>query len=152
MIAPDKYGILEEGKKRHRDGTYSNQDYEEPSELLYATWESLQKAKKPEVNYRLSVELFNEKVNLGDTCQAIDRKFARPIEIQARVIAMEYDLMDIEGTMVVEMGQFLDLGDNRLDNLEREVEEIKSRPPSARIDENSFPDRKPSTLQSDDLP
>ncbi|MEK4298249.1 phage tail spike protein [Oceanobacillus sp. FSL W8-0428] len=143
--ALDKYGILEEGKKRHRDGTYSNQDYEEPSELLYATWESLQKAKKPEVNYRLSVELFNEKVNLGDTCQAIDRKFARPIEIQARVIAMEYDLMDIEGTMVVEMGQFLDLGDNRLDNLEREVEEIKSRPPSARIDENSFPDRKPST-------
>ncbi len=143
--ALDKYGILEGSKKRHRYGTYSNQDYEDPSELLTATWNSLQKAKNPEVNYRLSVDLFNEKISLGDTCQAIDRMFARPIEIQARVIAMEYDLMDMEGTMVVEMGQFLDIGDNRLDNLEREVEGIKSRPPSAKIDENSYPDRKPST-------
>ncbi|WP_152658302.1 phage tail spike protein [Oceanobacillus sp. CFH 90083] len=137
------YGY-EDGDK-HRFGIFSNQDYEEPSDLLYATWEALQKAKKPEVNYRLSVELFDEKVSLGDTCQAIDRKFARPIEIQARVIALEYDLMDIEGTMVVEMGQFLDLGDSRLDDLEREVEGIKNRPPKQIIDEGSYPDRKPST-------
>ncbi|WP_152657604.1 phage tail spike protein [Oceanobacillus sp. CFH 90083] len=133
-----------ENGRKHRFAVFSNQDYEDEESLLHASWEALQKAIQPEVNYRLSVELFNEKVSLGDTCQAIDRKFTRPIEIQARVIAMEYDLMDIEGTMVVEMGQFLDLGDNRLADLEREVERIKNRPPSARIDEGSYPNRKPS--------
>ncbi|GIO18166.1 hypothetical protein J18TS1_12660 [Oceanobacillus oncorhynchi subsp. incaldanensis] len=133
-----------EGGVKHRFGIFSNQDYEDPEDLLYATWEALQKANKPEVNYRLSVNLFNEKVSLGDTSQAIDRKFARPIEIQARVIAMEYDLMDIEGTTVVEMGQFLDLGDD-LDDLRKEIEGVKNNPPSARIDENSYPNRKPST-------
>ncbi|MEF3330554.1 phage tail spike protein [Oceanobacillus oncorhynchi] len=134
-----------EGGRKHREGIFSNQDYEDPEDLLHATWEALQKANKPEVNYRLSVNLFNEKVSLGDTCQAIDRKFARPIEIQARVIAMEYDLMDIEGTMVVEMGQFLDLGDDRIDNIEREIEDIKNRPPKQIIDEGSYPNLKPST-------
>ncbi|GGP13580.1 phage tail spike protein [Oceanobacillus neutriphilus] len=134
-----------EGGDKHRFGIFSNQDYEDEELLLYATWEALKKAKNPEVNYRLEVDLFDEKVSLGDTCQAIDRKFARPIEIQARVIAMEYDLMDIEGTMVVEMGQFLDLGDNRLDDLEREVEGIKNNPPSAIIDEDSYPNVKPRT-------
>ncbi len=134
-----------ENGTKHREGIFSNQDYEDPADLLQATWETLQNAKKPEVNYRLSIELFDEKVSLGDTCQAIDRKFARPIEIQARIIALEYDLMDIEGTMVVEMGQFLDLGDNRIDDLEKEVENIKNRPPKTIIDKNSYPDRKPST-------
>ncbi|WP_339183335.1 phage tail spike protein [Oceanobacillus sp. FSL W7-1293] len=134
----------EDGNLKHRFGIFSNQDYEDPEDLLLATWEALQKANKPEVNYRLSVQLFDEKVRLGDTCQAIDRKFARPIEIQARVIAMEYDLMDIEGTMVVEMGQFLDLGDD-IDDLRKEIEDVKNNPPRHRIDENSYPNRKPST-------
>ncbi|GAA0343756.1 hypothetical protein GCM10008931_38770 [Oceanobacillus oncorhynchi subsp. oncorhynchi] len=142
--ALDKYGILENGIKRHRDGEFSNQDYEDPEDLLKATWEALQEAKYPEVNYRLSVLLFDEKVSLGDTCQAIDRKFARPIEIQARVIAMEYDLMDIEGTMVVEMGQFLNLGDD-FNDLNKKIEDIKNNPPKQQITEGSYPDRKPST-------
>ncbi|WP_339233789.1 phage tail protein [Oceanobacillus sp. FSL W7-1281] len=142
--ALDKYGILENGVKRHRDGEFSNQDYEDPEDLLKATWEALQEAKYPEVNYRLSVQLFDEKVSLGDTCQAIDRKFARPLEIQARVIAMEYDLMDIEGTTVVEMGQFLDLGDD-IDDLRKKIEDVKNNPPKQIIDEGSYPNRKPST-------
>ncbi|WP_339236915.1 phage tail protein [Oceanobacillus sp. FSL W7-1281] len=133
-----------EGGVKHRFGIFSNQDYEDPEDLLYATWEALQKANKPEVNYRLSVNLFNEKVSLGDTSQAIDRRFARPIEIQARVIAMEYDLMDIEGTTVVEMGQFLDLGDD-IDDLRKEIEYVKNNPPKQIIDEGSYPNRKPST-------
>ncbi|MFD1385729.1 phage tail protein [Oceanobacillus oncorhynchi subsp. oncorhynchi] len=133
-----------EGGVKHRFGIFSNQDYEDPEDLLHSTWEALQKANKPEVNYRLSVNLFDEKVSLGDTSQAIDRRFARPIEIQARVIAMEYDLMDIEGTTVVEMGQFLDLGDE-LGDLRQEVENIKNNPPKQQITEGSYPDRKPST-------
>ncbi|MCT1904125.1 phage tail spike protein [Oceanobacillus sojae] len=135
----------ENGNLKHRFGIFSNQDYEDSELLLYATWEATQKANQVEVHYRLSAQLFDEKVNLGDTSQAIDRVFARPIEIQARIIAMEYDLMDIEGTMVVEMGQFLDLGDNRISDLEKEVENIKNRPPKAIIDEGSYPNIKPGT-------
>lgn len=139
-----KYG-LEDGTK-HRYGIYSNQDYEDPDELLKATWHHLQEvASQVEVNYRLSVELFDDEVSLGDTATAIDRKFSRPIEIQTRIIALEYDLLDPDGTMVVEMGQFLDFNDNRLDELEKEVESIKSRPPSNRVTEDSYPDTKPGT-------
>ncbi|MDO6451712.1 phage tail spike protein [Oceanobacillus profundus] len=136
------YGRPHNGGKLHRYGTFSNQDYEDPEELLWATWQNLQANKQPEVNYRLSVDLFDDKVSLGDTAIAIDRYFSRPIEIQARIIAMEYDLLDIEGTMIVEMGQFLNLEDDRLDRLEEKVDKVASRP--QRVTENSYPDHKPS--------
>ncbi|ASV67569.1 phage tail protein [Cytobacillus kochii] len=132
----------ENGNMKHRFGIYSNQQYEDPEELLWATWNNLQIIKKPEVNYRLAAELFDEEVFLGDTSVAIDRRFARPIEIQARIIAMEYDILDIDGTMVVEMGQFLDLDDNRLEELKEEVEKLRDRP--QQVTEGSFPDIKPT--------
>ncbi|WP_225230518.1 prophage endopeptidase tail family protein [Cytobacillus stercorigallinarum] len=137
------YRRIRDGVALHRFGQFSNQDYEDPEELLWATWDNLQNNNKPVVNYRLSVDLFDDKVSLGDTAIAIDRKFARPIEIQSRIIAMEYDLLDIDGTMVVEMGQFLELDDNRLEELEKEVEKIRDRP--QQVTEGSFPDIKPTT-------
>ena len=141
----ERYKRYRNGKWIHRYGEFSNQDYEDPEELLWVTWNNLQANKYPEVNYRLSVDLFDDEVSLGDTAIAIDRYFSRPIEIQARIIAMEYDLLDIEGTMVVEMGQFLNLDDERLNDLEREVEKLKNHRPSNRVTEDSYPDRKPST-------
>lgn len=137
------YRRIRDGVALHRFGQFSNQDYEDPEELLWATWDNLQNNNKPVVNYRLSVDLFDDKVNLGDTAIAIDRKFARPIEIQSRIIAMEYDLLDIDGTMVVEMGQFLELDDNRLEELKEEVEKLRDRP--QQVTEGSFPDIKPGT-------
>ncbi|PAE90949.1 phage tail spike protein, partial [Shouchella clausii] len=134
--ALQKYGREHDGKLLHREGIYENGDYEDPAELLKATWEQLQKVKKPEVTYRLSVHLLeslagyeHEKVSLGDTARAIDRNFSRPIEIQARVIAIEYDLLDIEGTATVEMGQFLSVYeyDDRLDKVVREVNDNKRK-------------------------
>ncbi|WP_179289566.1 phage tail spike protein [Shouchella clausii] len=131
-----KYGREHAGKLLHREGIYENGDYEDPAELLKATWEQLQKVKKPEVNYRLAVHLLeslagyeHERVSLGDTARAIDRNFSRPIEIQARVIAIEYDLLDIEGTATVEMGQFLSVYeyDDRLDKVVREVNDNKRK-------------------------
>ncbi|MGN7284344.1 phage tail spike protein [Shouchella rhizosphaerae] len=134
--ALQQYGREHEGKLLHREGIYENGDYEDPAELLKATWEQLQKAKKPEVTYRLSVHLLeslagyeHERVSLGDTARAIDRNFSRPIEIQARVIAIEYDLLDIDGTATVEMGQFLSVYeyDDRLDKVVREVNDNKRK-------------------------
>ncbi|WP_342488532.1 phage tail spike protein [Cytobacillus sp. FSL W7-1323] len=137
------YRRIRDGVALHRFGQFSNQDYEDPEELLWATWDNLQNNNKPVVNYRLSVDLFDDKVSLGDTAIAIDRKFARPIEIQSRIIAMEYDILDIDGTTVVEMGQFLDLEDDRLEELKKEVEQIRDRP--QQVTEGSFPDIKPTT-------
>ncbi|GIN95196.1 hypothetical protein J6TS1_10660 [Siminovitchia terrae] len=146
-----KYGRNHNSQLLHRYGEFSNQDYEDPAELLYATWEALKQAKKPEVHYKLSVDLLDKDVSLGDTAVAIDRQFARPIEIQTRIIATEYDLLDIEETAVVEMGQFLSVYDNELG---RELDDLKvtirdnrgkwesgSRP----IDNSRFPDIKPQT-------
>src|SRR5699024_11347858 len=102
--ALQKYGYEKDGELLHLEGIFSNQDYEDKAELLYATWEHLQKVKHPEVNYKLSVDLLDKHADLGDTAIAIDREFARPIEVQNRIIAMEYDLVDIENTTVVEIG------------------------------------------------
>ncbi|MGN7183684.1 phage tail spike protein [Cytobacillus kochii] len=137
------YRRIRDGVELHREGEFYNQDYEDPEELLWATWQHLQDNKHPVVNYRLSVDLLDDKVSLGDTVIAIDRKFSRPIEIQSRIIAMEYDLLDIDGTTVVEMGQFLELGEDRLQELEEEVQKIKDRP--KQITEGSYPDIKPGT-------
>lgn len=136
-----KYGYKKDGQLLHLEGIFSNQDYDTPEELLWATWQHLQIAQHPEVNYKLSVDLLDKKASLGDTAIAIDREFARPIEIQTRIIAIEYDLLDIEGTTIVEMGQFLSLDD---DHIDRELEDLKDKinkpRPTAPITDESFPD------------
>lgn len=143
--ALQKYGYLDNGQRLHRYDVWQNQDIEDPAELLRATWEQLQTAQKPEVNYRLSVDLFDQKVSLGDTARAIDRQFARPIEIQARVVAVEYDLLDVEGTMVVEMGQLLNLDDDRLDRVIETINRNQGKWDSGgTITRGRFPDIKPS--------
>lgn len=141
--ALQKYGYEKDGELLHLEGIFSNQDYEDKAELLYATWEHLQKVQHPEVNYKLSVDLLDKEVNLGDSAFVIDREFARPIEIQSRIIATEYDLVDIENTTVIEAGQFLNLRD---DDLRDDLEDLKDKVnrPERPIDENSYPNRKPS--------
>lgn len=140
-----KYGRKHDGQLLHRFAEFSNQDYEDASDLLMATWLNLQDNTEPIINYQLSIDLLDKDVSLGDGAVAIDREFARPIEIQTRVIAIQYDLVDIEGTAVVEMGQFLDLGadiDRELDDIRDQLNKPKPMPP---IDNNSYPDIKPKT-------
>lgn len=125
-----KYGRLRNGAILHREAEWQNGDYEDPKELLQATWDQLQLVKGPEVNYQLDAYLFesiagyeHEHVALGDNARAVDRNFSRPIEIQSRVIAISYDLVDIERTAEVEMGQFLSVHDydDRLDKVAQKV-------------------------------
>src|SRR5690606_41298567 len=80
------------------------------------------------IYYSLKVRLLerlagyeHEKVELGDTCIAIDRKFSRPIELVARVIAIGYDVFNPEDTAMVEMGQFLSV------RSEEHTSELQSR-------------------------
>ncbi|MFC7364547.1 MULTISPECIES: phage tail protein [Bhargavaea] len=153
--ALQRYGRLHNGKRLHREGQYSNHDIEDPAELLEATWLHLQDVKEPEVNYRLSVALLerlagyeHEHVQLGDTAAAIDREFSREIVIQSRVISIEYDIIDIEATGIVEMGQFLSAYEQ---NLGREIDEIRNELNDTRsradrpVTNDRFLDVKPGT-------
>lgn len=144
--ALEAYGRLHNGKLLHRYGIFSNQDYEVEGELLQATWEALQEAQQVEVNYQLKVYLMGKSVSLGDTAQAIDRQFARPIEIQTRIIALEYDLLDVDGTMEAEMGQFLSAHtEDPIRDLEGKIDDARDRADQANrpIDKNKYPDIKP---------
>src|SRR5690625_7526004 len=94
-------------------GIYENGNIEDPEELLWATWNELQEQKRPFENYELDVLLYaekagldHEKVRLGDTTIALDRRFARQIEVEERIIAYEYDVAIQDDTGKVELGQF----------------------------------------------
>src|SRR5699024_53595 len=91
--ALSKFGYLENGVRLHREGHFSNQNYETPEDLLWATWEALQLNNKPEVVYVFKIYESDKQVLLGDTVTALDRTFGKPIEVQARVSGLEYDLL-----------------------------------------------------------
>lgn len=141
--ALEKYGRLHKGELLHRYGIFSNQDFEDEAELLQATWDELQEKQQVEVNYHLKVYLMDKTVSLGDTAQAIDRQFARPIEIQTRIISLSYDLMDIDGTMEAEMGQFLSAHtDDPIRDLEGKIDDVRDKIDQP-ITNGRFPDIKP---------
>lgn len=150
--ALEKYGLLkDDGTKLHRFGIYQNQQIEDPEELLKATWEQVKNISEPEVNYELSVQLFeylagyeHEKVRLGDTARLVDRNFTEPILIQSRIIVYDCDLLNVDETAVVEMGQFLSVieerEENKIDKVIDAINEIRSEPNVADITDESFPD------------
>ncbi|MFP3419760.1 prophage endopeptidase tail family protein [Bacillus sp. SIMBA_154] len=152
-----KYGRLKNGELIHREDIYSDEDIEDPEELLKATYNHLiTVASKTEVNYELSVKLLegvegyeHEHVDLGDTTIAIDRNFAIPIETSQRIISMEYDITDPENTCVVEIGQFLSAlqGDDRVKQLQKIIDNNRGtwerKPDAGNVTDGSFPNTKP---------
>ncbi|MEC1428875.1 prophage endopeptidase tail family protein [Bacillus sonorensis] len=151
---------------RHRFQKWSDDSIEAPEILLQKTYEALISNVNVQVNYSLKLELLediagyeHEAVDLGDTIIAIDDNFRRPIEIQTRVIAFEYDIADPENTAQVEMGQFLDLN-----STEKRIQEIETTIDTNRgkwdnggdpvIGDGSFPDTVPpvpSNIQVESL-
>lgn len=123
-----------DGTIRHRKGIYESSEQEDPAALLQETWEALQQQKHPIRNFEMSVFLLeniigyeHEKVRLGDTTFALDYSFAKPIEVEERVISFEYDVSDPDNSGVVELGNFIDLysDDARLDQIESELNDNK---------------------------
>ncbi|WP_424475447.1 tail fiber domain-containing protein [Oceanobacillus kimchii] len=143
--ALSEYGINKDGTLMHRQGIFKDTQIESPEELLEKTWEALIQAQQPEVNYQLIVDTANERFQLGDTAICIDRNFARPIEIQTRIIAMEYDVLSPSDTVQVEMGQFLNLYDDRIDKVIEDIDRNREKWESVgTISKDSYPDKKPS--------
>src|SRR5690625_1716049 len=138
----------------HRMGIFENGNIEDPEELLWATWNELQEQKRPFENYTLDVLLYaekagldHEKVRLGDTTIALDRRFARPIEVEERIIAYEYDVANPDDTGKVELGQFRELfsDEKRLDKMQEQLDNAQGKANHPEIDDDSFPDVKPDT-------
>src|SRR5690625_5033533 len=138
----------------HRFGIYENGNIEDPEELLWATWNELQEQKRPFENYTLDVLLYaeeagldHETVRLGDTSIALDRRFARAIEVEERIIAYEYDVANPDDTGKVELGQFRELfsDEKRLDKIQAQLDNAQGKANHPEIDDDSFPDIKPDT-------
>ncbi|MFJ7681666.1 phage tail protein [Peribacillus butanolivorans] len=123
-----------DGTLRHRKGIFESSEQEDPAALLQETWDALQEQKYPISNFEMSVFLLediigyeHEKVRLGDTTFALDYSFAKPIEVEERIISFEYDVSDPDNSGVIELGNFIDLysDDARLDQIESELNNNK---------------------------
>lgn len=146
----------DDGTLRHRKGRFEDGQEKDPEKLLDKTWDALQKQKTQLNNFELDVYLLgdlvgydHEKVRLGDSTIAINRNFAKPIEIEARVISFEYDVADPGNTGTVEMGKFIDLfsDDERLDQIESRLNDGTGiwNQVEDPIDDTDFADEVPPT-------
>src|SRR5699024_4770358 len=122
--ALEKYGYLrEDGTRKHREGHFSNQDYETPEDLLWATWEALQKQKEPEVYHEAVIYEVDKTVFLGDTATILNRDYGKPIEVQAQITGIEYDILKPNENVKVVVGNYKDMS---RDPLEDDVDNLKN--------------------------
>jgi phage minor structural protein len=101
------YGLHQNGEIKHRFGVYTNEDIEDPVELLKATYKELQ---------RLSVPLVTFKANLLDLANAIEQdvwigdsvgivRDQIGIAFEARIHKLTIDKLD-DNRSVVELGDY----------------------------------------------
>lgn len=133
------YGLMgSDGNRQHLKDVWNNSDYEDSRELMLATWAELQRRNHP--HYQISIDMIDlgrlagedfshRAIEVGDVVRLRDvETFSRPITVESRVMAYEYDLADETATRV-ELGNHRNLyGNNRLEELEREVNHLSNRP------------------------
>lgn len=97
------------GSRRHRMSVYTNEEQTDAAKLLQETWDYIQEASKPLLNVKLTVqdleqvsqeEYKHEAVRIGDTVYCIIQNLNR-LELEARILEMERDLLEPENTEVV---------------------------------------------------
>lgn len=137
------YGYLEDGVRDHREGHFSNQDYDDPEDLLWATWEYLQLNKHPEVTYVFEIYETEKPIFLGDTVVALDRHYGKPIEVQAEISGLEYDILypDEKTIIVGDHKTLRDPTDDRLDDVNDRLNGVENRP--SQVGTDSYPNKKP---------
>lgn len=141
-----EHGYLHNGVRKHRFGHFSNQDYDDPEELLWATWNALLERKLKEITHEATIYESDKKVSLGDTVTILDRSYNKPIELQSQITGLEYDILDDKEVTII-VGKYIDMNEDPLqkeiDDLKNNVNKVASRP--QKVSEGSYPDRKPST-------
>ncbi|MCL1949762.1 MAG: phage tail protein, partial [Turicibacter sp.] len=136
--ARQKFGLVVNGQRQHREGMFSDGTIQDGRELMLRTWEHLQSNSHPHYHVQLTVvdlsllegeDFSHRRLSIGDMVRLVDHEtFGETIAVESRVYSYEYDLAD--GTRaVIELGNFRDLYDNpELRNVQREVAAIRDRP------------------------
>ena len=111
-VALANYGRA--GGTLNRWGFYYDEEEQNPFILLQKTWDYIQENNTPNISYDAEIldleSLLNyshEKMRLGDLIYLLDENFRIPIEITARIIEMDRDLLLPENTKVI-LGNFLE--------------------------------------------
>jgi len=133
------YGLVgADGARQHLKGIWKQSQIDNPRKLMLATWAELQRRNHP--HYQVSIDMVDlgrltgedfshRSVGVGDVVRLKDSEtFHQPITIESRVMAYEYDLADDLSTRV-ELGNHLNLyGNPQLEELQREVNHLATRP------------------------
>jgi phage minor structural protein len=118
------------GGTKNRMGIYTNEEQTDPEALLQETWQYLQDNNEPRLSYEISVadletKYPHEAVRLGDVVYVLDENFETPIEVTARVIGINRNLIRPEDTEI-EIGNFVnDAADvmKKQQDIERKISE-----------------------------
>lgn len=116
-------------------------DTEDPAELLQKTWDALQVAKVPKINYKAKViDLYRlygwgfEMITAGKIAHVIDNDL--DIEAAARIMRYKRDLINREASEI-ELGAFLEVLSDNMGKLRVEIDNVKQIIP-APIDTSPF--------------
>ena len=105
--ALDKYGIRDGGNVYHREMFWEDSSIDNAETLASAAWKALQANIDPEVSYEISAIEVAENLRLGDYITVVDHNFNPSVSLRSRIVSIKYDLLDVMGTMVYEVGQIL---------------------------------------------
>jgi phage minor structural protein len=106
-----QYGVA--AGTRHRFGLFDDSQEADPLVLLQKTWDALQIAKEPVVNYQfdamlleqLSPDYSHEAVRIGDTTAVLDNNFSPPLQLMVRVVEIQRDILEFDKTKIT-LGNF----------------------------------------------
>ena len=147
-----------DGTKRHRFGQFEDSEEEDPEQLLKNAYAYLLSVNQPIANYdgkvvdlfRLKGEEYaHERAVLGDTAAVLDDEITPAIEVKARIIELNRDLLDASNDQAV-LGQYLPLYSNQDEEIEKIIAKVKDNSgvwdnPDLTIDPSKYPNIKPST-------
>lgn len=126
-----QYGHINlDGTRRHKYGVYINEEQTDPVALLQETYDYLKSLTQPQVSFKVKVqdleqvssrEYAHEAVRIGDTCYVIVRKNNWDVEVTARVMEIDRDLLLPENSECV-IGNVLAVVTDLIKDVQTEVE------------------------------
>lgn len=106
-LAKDVYGLHQNGEIKHRFGVYTNEDIEDPVELLKATYKELQRLSVPIVTFKANLlDLANaieQDIWIGDSVGIVRDQIG--IAFETRIHKLIIDKLD-DNRSVVELGDY----------------------------------------------
>ena len=121
------YGLHQNGEIKHRFGVYTNEDIEDPVELLKATYKELQRLSVPIVTFKANLlDLANaieQDVWIGDSVGIVRDQIG--IAFEARIHKLIIDKLD-DNRSVVELGDYQTLQDKDRSTRQQAIKEAVS--------------------------